>query len=191
MDGGKSTNVLYNSERLKKLLTNLYLIAGIQTNIYDTNGVDTQLFGNHADFCRVINSTEAGHARCLKCDSEGVRRCAQTRKPYRYRCHAGLWEVIIPIFDSGEPVAFIAFGQLLDDSSYREQWAHTLSTLSWCSHCAPAARPPRPPNRPPPQRKRPRQKPPQKKPPLLMRSRSTLSSASTATTRRTGSLARA
>lgn len=59
MDGGKSTNVLYNSERLKKLLTNLYLIAGIQTNIYDTNGVDTQLFGNHADFCRVINSTEA------------------------------------------------------------------------------------------------------------------------------------
>lgn len=131
MDGGKSTNVLYNSERLKKLLTNLYLIAGIQTNIYDTKGVDTQLFGNHADFCRVINSTEAGHARCLECDREGVRRCAQTRKPYRYRCHAGLWEVIIPIFDSGEPVAFIAFGQLLDDSSYREQWAHTLSTLSW------------------------------------------------------------
>lgn len=131
MEASKTTNVLINSDKLKRLLTNLYLVAGIQTNIYDKNGVDIQLFGNHTDFCRVMNASPAGHERCLKCDREGVRRCAETRKPYRYRCHAGLWEVIIPIFDSGEPVAFLSFGQLLDDTSYREQWNHTLSTLAW------------------------------------------------------------
>lgn len=131
MEASKTTNVLINSDKLKRLLTNLYLVAGIQTNIYDKNGVDIQLFGNHTDFCRVMNASPAGHERCLKCDREAVRRCAETRKPYRYRCHAGLWEVIIPIFDSGEPVAFLSFGQLLDDTSYREQWNHTLSTLTW------------------------------------------------------------
>ncbi len=131
MEASRGTNVLINSDKLKRLLTNLYLVAGIQTNIYDKNGVDIQLFGNHTDFCRVMNASPVGHERCLKCDREGVRRCAETRKPYRYRCHAGLWEVIIPIFDSGEPVAFISFGQLLDDTSYRDQWNHTLSTLTW------------------------------------------------------------
>lgn len=131
MDASTGKNVLINSDKLKRLLTSLYLIAGIQTNIYDKNAVDIQLFGNHADFCRVMNASPAGHERCLKCDREGVRRCAETRKPYRYRCHAGLWEVIIPIFDSGEPVAFLAFGQLLDDAPYREQWNTTLASLSW------------------------------------------------------------
>lgn len=131
MDASTGKNVLINSDKLKRLLTNLYLIAGIQTNIYDKNAVDIQLFGNHADFCRVMNASPAGHERCLKCDREGVRRCSETRKPYRYRCHAGLWEVIIPIFDSGEPVAFLAFGQLLDDAPYREQWNATLASLSW------------------------------------------------------------
>lgn len=131
MDSAKGMNVFINSDKLKRLLTSLYLVAGIQTNIYDKNGVDIQLFGNHADFCRVMNASPAGHERCLKCDREGVRRCAETRKPYRYRCHAGLWEVIIPIFDSGEPVAFLSFGQLLDDAPYREQWHTMLSTLSW------------------------------------------------------------
>lgn len=131
MEASRGTNVLINSDKLKRLLTNLYLVAGIQTNIYDKNGVDIQLFGNHTDFCRAMNASPVGHERCLKCDREGVRRCAETRKPYRYRCHAGLWEVIIPIFDSGEPVAFISFGQLLDDTSYRDQWNHTLSTLTW------------------------------------------------------------
>lgn len=131
MDSSTGKNVLINSDKLKRLLTSLYLIAGIQTNIYDKNAVDIQLFGNHADFCRVMNASPAGHERCLKCDREGVRRCAETRKPYRYRCHAGLWEVIIPIFDSGEPVAFLAFGQLLDDAPYREQWNTTLASLSW------------------------------------------------------------
>lgn len=131
MDSPKSMNVFFNSDKLKRLLTNLYLIAGIQTNIYDKNAVDIQLFGNHTDFCRLMNASPAGHERCLKCDREGVRRCAETRKPYRYRCHAGLWEVIIPIFDSGEPVAYLSFGQLLGDAPYREQWNTSLATLSW------------------------------------------------------------
>lgn len=131
MDSEKSMNILVNSEKLRKLLTSLYMIAGIQTNIYDEHGEDIKLFGNHADFCRIINSTAAGHERCVQCDRAAVKCCAESRKPYRYRCHAGLKEVIIPIFDSGKPVAFLAFGQVLDDTPYREQWNHTLTTLSW------------------------------------------------------------
>lgn len=131
MESEKSMNILVNSEKLKTLLTNLYMIAGIQTNIYDKNGEDIKLFGNHADFCRIINGTPAGHERCVQCDRAAVNRCAESRKPYRYRCHAGLKEVVIPIFDSGKPVAFLAFGQVVDDTPYREQWNYTLSTLSW------------------------------------------------------------
>ncbi len=124
-------NLLINSEQIKKLLTNLYMFTGILTNIYDKHGNDIQLFGNHSDFCRMMNMDPEGHERCIKSDCRAVNSCDMSRKPYCYRCHAGLREVIIPLFDSGELIAFLAFGQLLDMRSYSEQWEHTLSTLDW------------------------------------------------------------
>lgn len=124
-------NILINSEQIKKLLTNLYMFTGILTNIYDKHGNDIQLFGNHSDFCRIINHDPEGHRRCVQSDCRAVSSCGISRKPYCYRCHAGLNEVIIPLFDSGECIAFLAFGQLLDTRPYSEQWEYTLSTLGW------------------------------------------------------------
>ena len=124
-------NLLINSEQLKKLLTNLYMFTGILTNIYDKHGNDIQLFGNHSDFCRMINQDPEGHSRCVSSDCRAVSSCGISRKPYCYQCHAGLREVIIPLYDSGELIAYLAFGQLLDTRSYDEQWAYTRSTLDW------------------------------------------------------------
>lgn len=123
-------NVLFNNEKLRQLLLNLYELVGLQTNIFDTSGKDIQLFGKHARFCRLINDSPEGHRRCEECDYKAVRACMERRQPYFYKCHAGLQEAILPIFDSGEIVAFMVFGQALD-SAPKLQWEHTLSTLGW------------------------------------------------------------
>ena len=124
-------NVLFNNEKLRQLQLNLYELVGVQTNIWDITGKNVQLFGKHTNFCRLINNDPEGHRRCVECDCMAVKACAEKRQSYSYVCHAGLREIVLPVFDSGEIVAFMAFGQLLDSSPRKLQWEHTLSTLDW------------------------------------------------------------
>jgi len=124
-------HVLFNDEKLARLIPSLVALTGIQTNICDISGQDVRLFGEHCEFCRLINSDPEGHGRCTECDRQAVEKCAKLRKAYMYRCHAGLLEVVVPILNNSEPVAFISFGQLLDESSREEQWSETQSLLSW------------------------------------------------------------
>ena len=124
-------NVLFNNEKLRQLQLNLYELVGVQTNIWDITGKNVQLFGKHSHFCRIINDDPEGHRRCEECDCQAVKACMERRQAYSYTCHAGLREVVLPVFDSGEIVAFMAFGQVLDSRPRKLQWEHTLSTLGW------------------------------------------------------------
>ena len=124
-------NVLFNNEKLRQLQMNLYELVGVQTNIWDISGKNVQLFGKHSRFCRIMNENPEGHKRCEACDYRAVKSCMEKRQAYTYKCHAGLRECVLPVFDSGEIVAFIAFGQVLDNSPRKLQWEETLSSLGW------------------------------------------------------------
>lgn len=124
-------NILFNNDRLLKLITNLHTLTGIWANIFDVSGKDIQIIGSRDPFCRLINASPEGHARCEACDAAAVKKCASLRGINLYRCHAGICEVVQPISESGMPIAYLVFGQLLDESPIEEQWENTRSTLSW------------------------------------------------------------
>lgn len=124
-------NILYNSTRLSELLNNLQLLTGIWVNIFDTDGRDIGLLGNRKDFCRYIQEQPEGRRRCEECDTRAVEKCAEQGRTYQYRCHAGLKEIVVPIYDQGMPIAYMVFGQLLDNSSQKLQWDETVKSLSW------------------------------------------------------------
>ncbi|MCI8680002.1 MAG: helix-turn-helix domain-containing protein, partial [Oscillospiraceae bacterium] len=48
-----------------------------------------------------------------------------------YRCHAGICEAVMPLFDRNQPLAYLVFGCFLDDSPIEDQWQRTRSTLDW------------------------------------------------------------
>ena len=124
-------NVLFNNERLLRLITNLHTLTGIWANIFDVNGKDIQIIGSQNPFCQRINATPEGHARCEACDAAAVKKCSTLRGINVYRCHAGICEAVLPIAESGIPIAYLVFGQLLDDSPIDSQWEVTRSTLDW------------------------------------------------------------
>ena len=124
-------NVLFNSNRLSELLNNLQLLTGIWVNIFDADGKDIRLFGNAAALCQHIQAEAEGRRRCEDCDARAVERCAALGRAYQYRCHAGLKEVVVPIYDQGVPIAYMVFGQLLDDTPQKQQWEATVKTLGW------------------------------------------------------------
>lgn len=124
-------NILFDNEQLFRLFTNLYTLTGIQSNVFDLTGKDIRVSGEHMDFCRLINSSPEGHCRCEACDAQAVHECERTHKAHTYRCHAGLWETILPVFDEGIPVAYLVFGQLLSTDSIERQWEETRAALDW------------------------------------------------------------
>lgn len=124
-------NILFNNDELLELMTNLYTLTGIRGSIFDFNGKDICLTGRHTAFCELINACPEGHARCVDCDAQAVRRCSGRESIYFYRCHAGISEAIIPIVSDGMPIAYLAFGQLLDSSPVQSQWERAQATLDW------------------------------------------------------------
>ncbi len=124
-------NIVFDHERLLQLITSLHTLTGIRANILDSKGKDICLSNDHTPFCQRINATEEGHRRCEACDARAVRNCGASNHHYSYRCHAGICETIVPIRFGGAPVAYLVFGQLLDDSPIEEQWANTKQTLGW------------------------------------------------------------
>lgn len=128
---GTNMNVFYNSEKLLALISNIYELSGIWINIHELSGRDIQIRNQHTAFCRAINDTPEGHARCVDCDAKSAEICQRLKLPYHYRCHAGICETLIPIFDSGDVIAYLGFGQLLDETPLEEQWKHTQKTLTW------------------------------------------------------------
>ena len=124
-------NILFDEERLRKLIANLNILTGVPANILDLSGRDINLFRGHPPFCRAINDLPEGHERCIACDQCKIRHYTAERGFQFYRCHAGICEAVMPLYDRKNPLAYLAVGCYLDDSPMEEQWEHTRSLLDW------------------------------------------------------------
>ena len=114
-------NVLFDQEQLQELLTSLYTFTGIPANILDPQGRDINLFEDHPPFCRAINDRPEGHARCVACDRWKIKSYSAARGFQFYRCHAGVCEALMPLYDKASPLAYLVFGCFLDESPMEEQ----------------------------------------------------------------------
>ena len=124
-------NVLFDSEQLLKLVTNLYVLTGMTANILDPQGRDINLFEGHPPFCKAINALPEGHERCVACDMWKVRNYTVSGGFQFYRCHAGICEAVMPLYDKKQPLAYLVFGCFLDDQPIEEQWAVTRKQVAW------------------------------------------------------------
>ena len=124
-------NILFDEEQLRKLIANLKILTGVPANILDPEGRDINLFRGHPPFCRAINDLPEGHERCIACDQCKIRHYTEERGFQFYRCHAGICEAVMPLYDKKNPVAYLAVGCYLDDSPIEEQWEHTRALLDW------------------------------------------------------------
>ena len=134
-------NILFDEERLRKLIANLNVLTGLPANILDPEGRDINLFKGHPPFCRMLNDLPEGHQRCVACDRCKIQHYTAEKGFQFYRCHAGICEAIMPLFDKKRPLAYLAFGCYLDETPMEEQWEVTRSRLDWYPGGAEALRP--------------------------------------------------
>ncbi|MBQ7868028.1 MAG: PocR ligand-binding domain-containing protein [Clostridia bacterium] len=117
--------------RLARLLNNLHLCTGIKFALMDEAGREVYTSSYRAPFCRAIMKAPGGMDRCCDCDRCAVEEVLRTHQPRKYMCHAGLYEVAMPVTEGGRVLAIILFGQILDDSPREEQWKRVSAQCAW------------------------------------------------------------
>jgi len=117
--------------RLSRLLNHLYLCTGIKFALMDERGEEVYTSSYRAPFCSMIMSERP--ECCYTCDREAVGHVCRTGQDRRYMCHAGLYEVAMPVTENGQVVAIVLFGQMLDDTPREAQWARVRSRCGWHS----------------------------------------------------------
>ena len=100
-------------------------------NILDPEGRDINLFRGHPPFCRAVNDLAEGHERCISCDMWKIHNYTAEKGFQFYRCHLGICEAVMPLYDKKNPLAYLAVGCYLDDTPIEEQWEHTRALLDW------------------------------------------------------------
>ena len=124
-------NILFDQEQLERLLANLYVFTGIAANILDPQGRDIDLFEGPPPFCKAMNALPEGHRRCVECDAWKVKSYHLNKGFQFYRCHAGICEAVMPLYDRTHPLAYLVFGCFLDESPVEEQWEQSRQRLAW------------------------------------------------------------
>ncbi len=118
-------------KRLSRLLDNLHLCTSVKFALMDENGREVYTSSHRATFCSAVMGEPCGAARCLACDREAVAAVRATRAHRRYVCHAGLYEVAMPVLENDRVIATIVFGQMLDDAPREKQWARVREKCAW------------------------------------------------------------
>ena len=83
--------------------------------------------------CRLIRSTGIGAKRCTVCDSGHSRMSASRQRPLLYKCHAGFFDMIIPLFVRDVHVANLLSGQILTEPPSEAGFARMRKRLVWLS----------------------------------------------------------
>ena len=101
-----------------------YNIAGMKTVLYDADRRFLDSYpSSMCEFCKEIRKCPILTEKCFECDNHGFDVCDKTMKPYVYKCHMGLSEIITPIVENGIIIAYMMIGQILmegDSDKVRE-----------------------------------------------------------------------
>ncbi|HHW93099.1 MAG TPA: helix-turn-helix domain-containing protein [Clostridiaceae bacterium] len=120
-----------NVDELGKLLNSLFLVTGRKFTLKDDKFNDVITSKTTCEFCKLIQNTQFGLEKCLKCDQQALTEASKKNEVHFYRCHAGLIEAAIPVMVEGQILAYFMYGQVLDDSSPETQWLHVKQLCKW------------------------------------------------------------
>lgn len=103
-----------NTGGLYGVLRDFYILTGNRIGIMDKDFQEVMSYPvEHGGFCALVHQDPDGVRKCAECDREGCGKCAKEKTLIRYRCHAGLTEVFLPVFDKNDVLAYIGFGQIV------------------------------------------------------------------------------
>ncbi len=116
--------------RFSMILTKL---TGVPMSLQSPDGIAQITYGPKIKnpLCRIIRSTRLGERRCKLCDTRHSKIAGSRGKPLLYKCHAGFFDVIVPVFVHNLHSADILSGQILAEPANEENFIRMKKRLAW------------------------------------------------------------
>jgi AraC-like DNA-binding protein len=109
----------------------LVKMTGLVMALNSPEGAVRQSYGPRAGnpLCRFIRADSEGRLRCERCDRLHYKSAAAENKSLLYRCHAGFWDMAVPVTAQGRHIATISSGQVLSAPPSEEGFRRLLTHL--------------------------------------------------------------
>lgn len=104
--------IIYNQEKLKRILNDLHILTGVSLSFIDFNGTEKVKAVFNNDFCSNLQKSSVYKQKCENCDVQVVEKCKQSRCFESHLCHQNLYDAAFPIEKDGVLVGYILMGRI-------------------------------------------------------------------------------
>lgn len=110
----------------------LFQLMGLVTDFVSPEGRNQQLCSSRrfSPFCRLIQKNPLGKTACMNCGTRNLQLAKQLRKPMVYTCHAGLVDIVFPLFVNDEYIGCLTAGQILDHQPTEQDFRKIAKRLN-------------------------------------------------------------
>ena len=126
----KKMTVIYDTEKIKKILSDLSKITGLSFAFYNNSSPPNSICGidkEDDEFCHRMLKTDTGKKRCFCADAELIEKAKENGRPVSHICHAGLVDTAVPMIKDGVTVGYIMIGRVRTG----EEPSDVVERLAW------------------------------------------------------------
>lgn len=117
-------------ELLQSFLDNFAVGMNIASVAVDINGKPITQPSSYTNIClNYTHSTKVGDDRCAASHKNGGEIAARTKRPYIFKCHAGLIDFAAPIMIDGVQIGTILGGQILTEKPNEIEFRKTAREI--------------------------------------------------------------
>lgn len=109
---------IFDKDKIGQILSDFYNTTGIVVVLYNAYKEDIAHSMVDSSYCKYIRSCGECRKHCNQSDFAQMKEASLHRQTSRYTCHAGLMEMIFPIFYDDVLIAYIQIGQFRDAEQY-------------------------------------------------------------------------
>ncbi len=107
-------NYIFDKEKIRNLISDFYISTGIPIVLYDTVMNTIASSSVVSDYCQCLRKKKDCYANCNLSNIVHIKHSEKSKSTILYSCHAGMMEVIDPIFFEDTIIAYIQVGQFRD-----------------------------------------------------------------------------
>lgn len=120
-------NTYFNKQELLSIIKDFYLLTHIRITVFDKDYQEILSYPDRkAKICEYLRTNSTFDYQCGVCDKAHMVKATKMHEPLLYTCHAGITEIIAPLFLGERVVGFLFFSHILNYKSYDDAFKAIL-----------------------------------------------------------------
>jgi YesN/AraC family two-component response regulator len=109
-------NLNLEAEQIEMLMKSFYTLTGIRFVLFDTDFHEIISYPKeNCEFCQIMKNCSKTKRKCNYADRRSFEKSEKTNSVHIYKCHAGLVEATIPLYENEKNIGYLMFGQITDN----------------------------------------------------------------------------